>query len=88
MTSHVVLNQQFLFCTFLDITSELDEIELSIKRPTGLFFHALSDEAIWLPMSFKLQCSLICLALLHYLFCLTPDDFTCQEESLPEITVG
>jgi hypothetical protein len=46
MTSHVVLNQQFIFCTFLLITSELDEIEKSIKRPTGLFFHALSDEAI------------------------------------------
>ena len=46
MTSHIVLNQQFIFCTFLGITSELDEIELSIKRPTGLFFHALSDEAI------------------------------------------
>ena len=46
MTSHVLLNQQFIFCTFLRITSELDEIEWSIKRPIGLFFHALSDEAI------------------------------------------
>jgi hypothetical protein len=27
MTSHVVLNQQFIFCTFLRITSEPDEIE-------------------------------------------------------------
>ena len=27
MTSHVVLNQQFIFCKFLRITSELDEIE-------------------------------------------------------------
>ena len=27
MTSHVVLNQQFIFCTFLHITSELNEIE-------------------------------------------------------------
>jgi hypothetical protein len=27
MTSHVVLNQQFIFCTFLRIISELDEIE-------------------------------------------------------------
>ena len=45
MTSHIVLNQQFIFCTFLRITSEPDEIEYSIKRPIGLFFHALSDEA-------------------------------------------
>jgi hypothetical protein len=56
MTSHVVLNQQFIFCTFLRITSELDEIEQSIKRPTGLFFHALSDEAIKI---FGCQCPLI-----------------------------
>jgi hypothetical protein len=27
MTSHVVLNQQFIFYTFLRITSEPDEIE-------------------------------------------------------------
>ena len=46
MTSHVVLNQQFIFCTFLRITSEPDEIEKSSKRPIGLFFHALSDKAI------------------------------------------
>ncbi len=46
MTSHVVLNQQFIFCTFLRITSELDEIEQCIKRAIGLFFHALSDEPI------------------------------------------
>ena len=43
---HVVLNQQLIFCTFLRITSELDEIDWSIKRPIGLFFYALSDEAI------------------------------------------
>jgi hypothetical protein len=46
MTSHVVLNQQFIFYTFLRITSEPDEIEQSSKRPIGLFFHALSDKAI------------------------------------------
>jgi hypothetical protein len=46
MTSHVVLNQLFIFCTFLRITAEPDEIEYSIKRPIGLFFHALPDEAI------------------------------------------
>ena len=27
MASHIVLNQQFIFCTFLRITSEPDEIE-------------------------------------------------------------
>ena len=41
-----MLNEQLIFCTFLRITSELDEIEYSIKRPTGLFLHALSDKAI------------------------------------------
>jgi hypothetical protein len=46
MTSHVVLNQQIIFYTFLRITSEPDEIEYSKKRPIGLFFHALSDKAI------------------------------------------
>jgi hypothetical protein len=42
MTSHVVLNQQFIFCTFLRITSELDEIEKSLPRPQALIkkFHA------------------------------------------------
>jgi hypothetical protein len=54
MTSHIVLNQQFIFCTFLRITSEPDETELSIKRPIGLFFHALSDEAIKLLVNFLL----------------------------------
>ena len=38
MTSHVVLNQQFIFYTFLRITSEPDEIEYSSKQPIGLFF--------------------------------------------------
>jgi hypothetical protein len=41
-----MLNQQFIFYTFLRITSEPDEIEWSCKRPIGLFFHALSDKAI------------------------------------------
>jgi hypothetical protein len=46
MTSRVVLNQQFIFYTFLPITSEPDDIEWSSKRPIGLFFHPLSDKAI------------------------------------------
>ena len=38
VTSQVVLNQQFIFCTFLQITSKLKEIVYNIKRPIGLFF--------------------------------------------------
>ena len=46
VTSQVVLNQQFIFCTFLRITSKLQEIVHCIKWPIGLFFHALSNTKI------------------------------------------
>ena len=41
-----LLSQQFIFCTFLQITLELKEIVYYSKRPIGLFFHALLHEAI------------------------------------------
>ena len=46
VTSQLLLNQQFIFCTFLQITSELKEIVYYSKRPISLFFHALSHETI------------------------------------------
>ena len=44
VTSQLLLNQQFIFCTFLQITLELKEIVCYSKRPIGLLFHALSHE--------------------------------------------
>ena len=44
--SQRLLNQQFMFCKFLQITSELKEIVCYSKRPIGLLFHALSHETI------------------------------------------
>ena len=41
VTSQLLLNQQFIFCTFLRITSELKEIVSYSKRPISLIFHAL-----------------------------------------------
>ena len=46
VTSQVLLNQQFIFCTFLQITSELKEIVYYSKRPISLLFHALSHEIV------------------------------------------
>ena len=46
VTSQLLLNQQFIFCTFLQITSELKEIVYYSKRPISLLFHALSHETI------------------------------------------
>ena len=46
VTSQLLLNQQFIFCTFLQITSELKEIVYYSKRPISLLFHALLHEAI------------------------------------------
>ena len=46
VTSQLLLNQQFIFCTFWRITSELKEIVYYSKRPISLFFHALSHETI------------------------------------------
>ena len=46
VTSHVLLNQQFAFYTFLRITSKLKEIVYYIKRPISLFFYALSNKTI------------------------------------------
>ena len=38
VTSQLLLNQQFIFCTFLQITSELKEIVCYSKQPIGLLF--------------------------------------------------
>ena len=46
VTSQLLLNQQFIFCTFLQITSELKEIVYCSKRPISLLFHALLHETI------------------------------------------
>ena len=46
MSQHL-LNQQFIFCIFLQITSELKEIVCYSKRPIGLLFHALSHETMF-----------------------------------------
>ena len=46
LTSQLLLNQQFIFCTFLQITSELKKIVYYSKRPISLLFHALSHETI------------------------------------------
>ena len=46
VTSQRLLNQQFMFCTFLQITSELKEIVYYSKRPISLLFHALPHETI------------------------------------------
>ena len=45
MSQHL-LNQQFIFFKFLQITSELKEIVCYSKRPIGLLFHALSHETV------------------------------------------
>ena len=41
VTSQVVLNQQFIFSKFLQISVQLKEILYYTKLPIGLFFHAL-----------------------------------------------
>ena len=46
VTSQLLLNQQFIFRTFLRITSELKEIVYYSKRPISLLFHALSHKTI------------------------------------------
>ena len=46
VTSQVLLNQQFIFCIFLQITSKLKEIVDYSKRPISLLFHALLHETI------------------------------------------
>ena len=46
VTSQILLNQQFTFCTFLQITSELKEIVYYSKWLISLLFHALSHETI------------------------------------------
>ena len=46
VTSQLLLNQQFIFCTFLRITSEVKEIVYYSKRPISLLFHALSHETL------------------------------------------
>ena len=46
VTSQLLLNQQFIFCTFLQITSELKELIYYSKRPISLLFHALSHKTI------------------------------------------
>ena len=68
VTSQLLLNQQFLFCTFLQITSELKETVYYSNRPIGLRFHALSHETtkILLPMSFKKTCQVFVLLFLNH----------------------
>ena len=46
VTSQLLLNQQFIFCTFLQITSELKEIVYCSKWPISLLFYALLHETI------------------------------------------
>ena len=46
VTSQLLLNQQFILCTFLQITSELKEVVYYSKRPISLLFHALSHQTI------------------------------------------
>ena len=58
VTSQLLLNQQFIFCTFLQITSELKEIVYYSKRPISLLFHALSHETINKTIKFYCQCPL------------------------------
>ena len=45
-TSQLLLNRQFILCTFLQITSELKEVVYYSKRPISLLFHALSHQTI------------------------------------------
>ena len=56
VTSELLLNQQFIFCTFLQITSELKEIVYYNKRPISLLFHALSHKTIKSYGKFYCQC--------------------------------
>ena len=58
VTSQLLLNQQFIFCTFLQITSELKEIVYYSKRPISLLFHALSHKTINKTIKFYCQCRL------------------------------
>ena len=46
MTSQILLNQQFIFCTCLQINSELKEIVYCSERPISLRFHARLHETI------------------------------------------
>ena len=57
--SQLLLNQQFIFCTFLQINSELKEIVYYSKRPISLLFHALLRETINKTIKFYCQCPLI-----------------------------
>ena len=58
VTSQLLLNQQFIFCTFLQITSELKEIVYYSKRPISLLFHALSHKTTNKTIKFYCQCPL------------------------------
>ena len=58
VTSQLLLNQQFIFCTFLQITSDLKEIVYYNKRPISLLFHALSHKTIKSYCKFYCQCPL------------------------------
>ena len=46
VTSQLLLSQLFIFCTFLQITSELKQIVYYSKRRIGLLFHVLSHKTI------------------------------------------
>ena len=75
VTSQLLLNQQFIFCTFLQITSELKEIVYYSKRPISLLFHALSHETIkiLLLISFKYFSAFVLIATACHKF----QDFMC-----------
>ena len=72
VTSQLLLNQQFIFCTFLRITSELKEIVYYNKRPISLLFHALSHKTIKSYGKFYCQCPLIVLTWKKRIFNLLP----------------
>ena len=81
VTSQLLLNQQFIFCTFLQITSELKEIFYYSKRPIGLLFHAVSHERI------KIFIANVLLISFMYFFQLSNDTsyFSINEHEIPFI---
>ena len=58
VTSQLLLDQQFIFCTFLQITSELKGIVYYSKPPISSLFHALSHKTINKTIKFYCQCPL------------------------------
>ena len=56
-TSQVVLNQQFIFYTFLKITSKLNDIVYYIKQPIGLFFMLFQIKQLKIPLPIPFVCT-------------------------------